>query len=963
MLFGALALTVSTAVTSCKDYDDDIKGLQEQVDKITSASPVSTEDMNAAVDKASKELKDQLAKLEKLVNDPSSETSLTQQIADLQEALKTAVGENAKDLAGKLATAQNDLTALKKALGGDDYINGLKKKITDLETAKSTLQTLIDAEAAYQNNKDISGYKNTGFDAYVSQAILNAIDEKGSIALYVDKTVKTAVGTVLADVNAYLSENFEENSDLAAFVKKVNETLFSKEYKDQMDKLNLLLTAIDAAVGDGSTYADYAAVIKQIDDTKQQLATLQLPSGEGVTFNSAVTKIVEDKLSTVTSSIQSLEEKLQKEIDAIKGMIQSIVYIPESADRTVNFNTFYVKFGTNGNPEDWKSVANVNEVKVNFRVSPASAVAELIKGDEGKYSISTDYHQLTRATGTHFKIKKIEAISGEPNVIAVTLDASTADKSYAVALTVKDKAETTLNDITSDYFAAVKENLYIKEVGWESANAAVDNVAKNASIDYKATGSYYKMTVHSEINGSGDVQNAVLAKTKPEEYGISVDNLFKVAFTVDGAGAGSFTLDATTGKLTGNNDGTAGATCTVHSTVTAMLPGTSTTKVFAAVDYAQVKLESKLAAQDIALANPDAPLVWHSTEQKIPLNATTIDALKTALGSIANFSTCTFTRVLPVTGAGVPDIKFGKDASAGNNLVLIVPAGATYTGKVTTKISVNNINVELSTDIAIDYPAEDDYTLTKSTNAWSESNAVLNLKETGSSPITAITAERDLTELFSNYTTLSSSLTAIGGAFKFSVVGDAINGVSLDATSGALSVANTYLGAKTGFSVKVEAVCDTKVISTVTVPVVFNTAKMNGTFGYATGEVDNDKLVYDVSSLEKRTAGVDVTTALVWKDAAGTPRQLWPSTGASDAYQGNDGAALYGFKVTFELVAGNDANANFNLDAASGKLTLKAPSASQNTKEMTVKVKAIPSSPWGEVEPKIVTVTVATWGL
>lgn len=64
MLFGALTLTVSTTVTSCKDYDDDIKGLQEQVDKITSTSPVSTEDMNAAVDKASKELKDQLAKLE-----------------------------------------------------------------------------------------------------------------------------------------------------------------------------------------------------------------------------------------------------------------------------------------------------------------------------------------------------------------------------------------------------------------------------------------------------------------------------------------------------------------------------------------------------------------------------------------------------------------------------------------------------------------------------------------------------------------------------------------------------------------------------------------------------------------------------------------------------------------------------------------------------------------------------------
>ena len=41
MFFGALALAVSTAVTSCKDYDDDVKNLQEQIDKITSTSPVA----------------------------------------------------------------------------------------------------------------------------------------------------------------------------------------------------------------------------------------------------------------------------------------------------------------------------------------------------------------------------------------------------------------------------------------------------------------------------------------------------------------------------------------------------------------------------------------------------------------------------------------------------------------------------------------------------------------------------------------------------------------------------------------------------------------------------------------------------------------------------------------------------------------------------------------------------------
>ena len=39
-------------------------------------------------------------------------------------------------------------------------------------------------------------------------------------------------------------------------------------------------------------------------------------------------------------------------------------------------------------------VLNANEVKVNFRVSPHSAVAELIKGEEGKYLIAADYQDV-----------------------------------------------------------------------------------------------------------------------------------------------------------------------------------------------------------------------------------------------------------------------------------------------------------------------------------------------------------------------------------------------------------------------------------------------------------------------------------------------------------------------------------------------------------------------------------------
>ena len=981
MLFGALTLTVSTVVTSCKDYDDDIKGLQEQVDKITSTSPVSTEDMKNAVEKAKQDLQTQLNDLSALVENPDGEKTLKEKIAALEQALADATGDKAKDLAARLADLQNQLTSLQKILKGEDGVSGLEKKIEELENVKTVLSELIAAEQAYitSGKKDASAYESTSFGAYVNQAIINALQHEGDdtskwgkIAQYVTEAVQKGISTELSGINNYLTAQYGVKTTLETFVKDVYEKLFSEEAIGKQTQLDNLLDAINAYVSteEGADYKSYADIIKQIDDTKKQLAALELPATG--TFSQAVKDIIKSESEQVGGVIKNLESRLDAEIKAIKGMIQSIVYIPESADRTVNFNTFYVKYGAAGNADDWSPVLNANEVKVNFRVSPQSAVAELIKGEEGKYLIAADYHQLTRATGTHFTIKKIEAVTGEPNVIAVTLDASTADKSYAVALTVKDKGKTTLNDITSDYFAAVKENMYIEEVEWVSVNAAASEVAKNASIDYKATGSYYKMTVHSILNnnGSGDVDGEPSTKTKPEEFGISVDNLFSVTFGVTGGGATSFTMNETTGVLTGNANGGLGDNCQATSTVKAKAPAGVTTgdKSFTPKTYETVTLIDIQDPMTIELANPSTPLVWHKTIQKLALNDEKVGEIRTALGSIANFSGCEFKRIAPANVASAsnapvatPDIKFNNNSG---DLVLEVPAGATYTGTVTTKITntTGHISIVLSTDVDIKYPAEADFTLANS-NAWDGTKAILNLKETGNSPITAVTAVRDLTELFTNYADFvgdgsDGTLTTLGGEFKFSVVGDTPRGVTLDAATGALSVDKTYNGAAAGFSVKVEAKCEEKVISTKTIPVVFNTAKMNGTFDYASEEETKDKLAFDVSSAVRRGEGVEVSKALVWKDAS--DRQLWPSTGASTAYDSSNGAEVFGFAVAFELVAGED-NGSFILNSTTGKLTLKKPDNTQGTKAMTVKVKAIPTSPWGTVEPKVVTVTVAEW--
>ena len=338
-------------------------------------------------------------------------------------------------------------------------------------------------------------------------------------------------------------------------------------------------------------------------------------------------------------------------------------------------------------------------------------------------------------------------------------------------------------------------------------------------------------------------------------------------------------------------------------------------------------------------------------------------AIKAALGGspITNFDGCSYAIVSPVGGT----IKLGDTGSTDYKLALIVPQNTVCETPTTivTRISKGDYSIDVTLEnVQVSYPAEADLTLANS-NAWDGTKAVLNLVETGSSPVTAVTAERDLTELFTNYTDFvgngsNGTFTSLGGKFEFSVVGDTPSGVTLGATSGTLSVEKTYNGDAAGFSVKVEAKCGEKVISTKTIPVVFNTAKMNGTFDYKVDTEDKDKLAFDVSSATERGNGVDVSSALVWKDAS--DRQLWPSTGASDAYDSSDGATIFGFTVAFELVAGED-NDNFTLDGTTGKLTLKNPNATQNHKAMTVKVKAIPTSPWGTVEAKVVTVTVAEW--
>lgn len=102
-------------------------------------------------------------------------------------------------------------------------------------------------------------------------------------------------------------------------------------------------------------------------------------------------------------------------------------------------------------------------MKVNFRVSPASAVADLI-GEHPKYTITTDKHVITSRAATNdgiLTVASVEQAKDEADVaiegmITVTLNAATAVKSYALSLSVvgnneEGKDVTNFTEINSDY--------------------------------------------------------------------------------------------------------------------------------------------------------------------------------------------------------------------------------------------------------------------------------------------------------------------------------------------------------------------------------------------------------------------------------------------------------------------------------------------------------------------------------
>lgn len=983
MLFGALTLAVTTTVTSCKDNDGDIKNLQEQIDKITSTSPVSTEDMKAAVDAAKTELQTKVTNLESQLKDKETAIkTLEENIVKLKEDLAKGEGVDVVALAKKLAESENELVTLIKA--NDQTIKDLNASVKELNDMSGILDKLVAAEKNYKNNNgDLSGFYDTSFDKFINQSIINALedesDSKGAIAEYVITAVQGAVASNGKELNDRIAKfGMTGVANLTDFVDKIYNEIFKDggAIKTKLDSLDELLLAIDAYVGtEEGQSKDYAALINEIVAAKNAVTALKLP--EGQTLKGAVQSIIAEELGDAEATLAKLQSELKTEITALKGMIQSIVYVPEYADGLVQLSTFYAKFGSDGNAADWEPMISGGDVKVRFRVSPSSAAKELIDNfgkETAKYNVAVDYQTVkTRATGELFNITKIEAVKDEANLIEVTLDASKAAASYAIALTLTDKVEgeaKTLNDISSNYFVAVKNVLYIDKVEWTPKEKPA-TLVKGNTIDYK-TGGDYTLTVHSSVDASGDVEGEADTRKKLSQYGISADK-FPMELTLGGTNAANFELSEA-GVLSAKEAAVVSNVAKVSYTITVSGLGASSEKTVEYTgDYGGVKLITEGEAQEVVLAAAQLPLLWNGAEKSYTLDVTAESAtvaavakIKEALG-VDNFNNCTF--------AAVPETQTIKLGNSSGALVLKVPASTVceatdITTRITSQDGNKSINVTVK-GVTVSYPDANDaaFKLIDNTQTWDGSKAVLGRTFTGegiqASNYTAVTATRNLKELYSNYAAVENSFVGLGSGatLKFAPVlaeGEStITGVTVS-ESGDVTVTKSYEGDP--IKVTLTGKCGEHEVFSKEIAVTIPADKLNGTFAYSAEKPeDQGKLTYDVTSIEKRKEGLDLKTALVWKDATAAENEIWPEA-AENIYNNNTPMTIYGFSVEYTMEEGAN-NGSFESTITDGvlKLTTTAAEWSVSSKPMEVKVTVTPKSPWGAMEAKTVTVTVPAW--
>ena len=843
MFFGALALSTVTYV-GCKDYDDDVKGLQEQIDNINQkGADVTTEAMNAAISsaiakvqadldkiasKADKSALDALqavvTKLQEAVNGKADASTLESLKAELNEAIATVdssiqpkIDAAKTQLEGQIAALETKLEEADEAIKGSiaTQIADLKTELQDLMAANAaeyaklyatkvdlnalsdrveTLEkikhlTTDDVLSFIQTDADVKKYIDDEFVALLQQ---NLDKPESALRAYLEGVFTTDIMTQveakcgeIADTKMealrqeWTTYKAEQGEDYKAIVERLatlegyNLSTMEELYNsltdpknNTIDKANTCFEALGDITDLATEFGKYTTTTK-LEKNYVQIADLNTKIGE----------YIGNSISDLDSKVETLETKLNALQSGLTSMLKSLVFAPQKYDasgelvRSVSFASIYTS--TAQTAEGPVVISAPTNVKVNFRVSPASAVADLI-GEHPKYTITTDKHVITSRAATNdgiLTVASVEQAKDEADVaiegmITVTLNAATAVKSYALSLSVvgnneEGKDVTNFTEINSDYFAVIVSKKYINTVDYAaktygSPELLVDKAGSAINFyDAEKNSEYIKVKLSDNENGSSPAAEVVTLAS----LGLSPD-LFEVTFekTETPADADYFVLNPTTYALTVNQSKLPASsrynkTCTVTPKIKVTTTATNEGQPVK-VDYTGTAVTAKIVAEGVNLEYAVADLYWKDAAQTANLKSEEVDKILAKINEVAGASYESFSAA--VSGAAKSTAADGGvtiDAS-GNDVVVTIPAKTVgdeakdYTFKPALTLTyANSAIVNITVDVKVLAPVVTDLKLGANTINWDGKSVVDLMPSANAQEMTALTVSRKLSEV------------------------------------------------------------------------------------------------------------------------------------------------------------------------------------------------------------------------
>ena len=934
MLLGALTLAVSTTITSCKDYDDDVKNLQEQIDKINSSSPVSLEDMKTAIAAAKTELTTEINKLsEALENKEASIKKLEVEIKDLTEKLNTAQGDatEAKELASALANKQNELQTLVNA--NDKTLQALKDSYDKLTGAEGDIHTLKQFVADYENNKVISENAKTDklLAAFINSTIAQKLDGK-ELVDYIDTAVSTAIATELTSVNNAITAITGKDGSLTKLKEQLTNALNGDENnKGILERLGNLETTqqiIDAfLVKYPNQYADFAAVLEQIEKLRSDYEVMFTPSHLLGKVEEAINA---DLKTTDFTFVQLVKDVKQQglDIEAIKAMVQSVVYVPKTVAGAEEFTTLYAK--KNNLAAGYSIISRSEDLTVTFRISPAKAALGF---ETGKYSLLIDA-QKTRATNTDiFTVGGVVTVekdgNGEPTgLVTIPLSTTKASENHVLCLMVKDNTngenKEALTEVTSNYFPVLMTTKYLSpgyKVKYVSSEIGRDIIYndKDSKLTFGKTGSKVQAIFYDdEAAANTDASNQY------EDVPVGLKGVFTTTFELTGANKSYFAINSTTGEvsLASTAFGQVGLVGQgVDITAKTAISGVDDPVDTDLTTNGKVTIAQKTENKEVA----------YSFEADWKGNGNVIHTIN--MVDLYNKGDITESdyKALQVTAFDVTGADNGVVFVCGaNNVLTIKVPSATKVGTynpvaVITVSSVKTITVKA----AVKVKSLTDVTLTTVASPQKVDAGV------DAEQATAIAVEvGDVSTLFPNYTEVNTKVVAAGGSITFAATGTGID----FSKNPKLIITKGY---KAPVKVKATVKCGEQRNVAYTVTLTPD-AKLSGTWTAPT------KLIQKIAS--DKTSTVDLATGAVWKDYRDMTMWEAGTTTTGDGSNGfgiaTDALAMYGLEAPAFKVVGDNAD-KFEVTAG-GKLSYSQMGQNMPSREgLTATVEVTVKSKWG----------------